>query len=290
MSAPNTMIGLTLPDVDVWSERVVVALGQNPGLFTGPGTNTYLVGTGPRRILVDTGAGAAGYPDVLAAALLRAGCDGIQEIVLTHGHPDHGGGVAQVQERWGPLRVSKLPGPDDAKLGFPFDPLADGAVFRTAGATLRAVFTPGHAPDHACLALEEERSLFSGDNVLGVGTTVIPSHGGDLADYMTSLDRMLALAPARIYPAHGPRIDDGTGRIRAYQAHRGERERQILDALGRGDAAIATLVKRVYTDVPEALHAAAAHSVAAHLQKLEREGRARRRDARAPLEAVWGPA
>jgi glyoxylase-like metal-dependent hydrolase (beta-lactamase superfamily II) len=282
----GTMIGVTLPDVDVWSERVVVALGQNPGIFTGPGTNTYLVGTGRKRILLDTGSGHDGYLDVLATALARAGCDGIQEIVLTHGHVDHLGGVAQVRERYGDLRVSKLPDASDAD-GLGFAALADGAVVRTEGATLRAVATPGHATDHLCFVLEEEHALFSGDNVLGVGTTVIPSHGGDLLDYMASLDRMLALAPRRIYPAHGPCIEDGVAKLREYIAHRGERERQILAALGQGDAPIATIVERVYVDVPQVLHAAAAHSVAAHLGKLEREGRARRRDARAPLEAVW---
>ena len=104
MSAP-TMIGLTLPDVDVWSDRVVVALGQNPNLFTGPGTNTYLVGTGRDRILVDTGQGVPAYLPVLDQALARAGCR-IQEIALTHGHPDHLGGVADVLARHGPLRVS----------------------------------------------------------------------------------------------------------------------------------------------------------------------------------------
>jgi ribonuclease/clavin/mitogillin len=288
-SAPmGNMIRLTLPDVDVWSERVVVALGQNPGLFTGPGTNTYLVGTGRRRILVDTGSGVPAYPDVLARALDRAGCDGLQEIVLTHAHPDHGGGVADVQERWGPLRVSKLPGPDDAALGFTLHPLADGQRIATEGATLCAVHTPGHAPDHACLVLEEEGSLFSGDNVLGVGTTVIPRHGGDLGDYLRSLERMLALAPRRIFPAHGPLVPDGAAKLRAYIAHRHEREAQILAALAQGDAPIATVVARVYTDVPEALHAAAAHSVAAHLSKLEREGRTVRRDERDLLAAVWG--
>ena len=282
----GTMIGVSLPDVDVWSERVTVALGQNPGIFTGPGTNTYLVGTGRKRILLDTGSGHDGYLDVLATALARAGCDGIQEIVLTHGHVDHLGGVAQVRERYGDLRVSKLPDASDAD-GLGFAALADGAVVRTEGATLRAVATPGHATDHLCFVLEEEHALFSGDNVLGVGTTVIPSHGGDLLDYMASLDRMLALAPRRIYPAHGPCIEDGVAKLREYIAHRGERERQILAALGQGDAPIATIVERVYVDVPQVLHAAAAHSVAAHLGKLEREGRARRRDARAPLEAVW---
>lgn len=280
------MIGLTLPDVDVWSERVTVALGQNPGIFTGPGTNTYLVGTGRHRILLDTGSGAEAYPDVLAGAIERAGCDGIQEIVLTHGHPDHLGGVEQVQARFGPLRVSKLPGADDpASLGA--EALAEGSVVRTEGATLRAVHTPGHATDHLCFVLEEERALFSGDNVLGVGTTVIPSHGGDLLDYMRSLGRMLALAPRRIYPAHGPVVEDGSAKIREYVAHRDARERQILAALAQGDAPIATIVKRVYTDVPEVLHAAAAHSVAAHLGKLEREGRVRRTGGGPPLSATW---
>jgi glyoxylase-like metal-dependent hydrolase (beta-lactamase superfamily II) len=283
------MIGTTMPDIDVWSERVTVALGQNPGIFTGPGTNTYLVGTGRRRILLDTGSGADAYPDVLARALTQAGCDAIQEIVLTHGHPDHLGGVEQVQARFGPLRVSKLPGADDPA-SLRALPLSEGSVVRTEGATLRAVHTPGHAPDHLCFVLEEEQALFSGDNVLGVGTTVIPSHGGDLLDYMRSLGRMLALAPRRIYPAHGPVIADGGKKIREYVAHRDAREAQILTALAQGDAPIATLVARVYTDVPQVLHAAAAHSVAAHLGKLEREGRVRRTGGGPPLSAVWSAA
>jgi glyoxylase-like metal-dependent hydrolase (beta-lactamase superfamily II) len=285
------MIGLTLPEVDRWSDRVVVALGLNPGLFTGPGTNTYLVGTGPRRILLDTGQGKPGYPDVLARAMARAGCDDIQEIVLTHGHADHLGGVDQVVERFGPKPVSKLPWPAfDRACRVPMTPIGDGSLVRTEGATMRAVHTPGHAPDHLCFLLEEEGALFSGDNVLGVGTTVIPSESGDLLDYMASLERLLALAPRRIYPAHGPVIPDGSAKLRAYIAHRGERERQILAALGQGDAPISAIVKRVYTDVPEVLHAAAAQSVASHLRKLEREGRARRIDGRPALEAVWSTA
>ena len=96
----HIMLGMSLPDVDHWSERVTVALGQNPTPFTGPGTNTYLVGTGPRRILLDTGQGIDAYLPVLERALEEAGCE-IQEIVLTHGHPDHIGGIAQIQERFG---------------------------------------------------------------------------------------------------------------------------------------------------------------------------------------------
>ncbi len=282
------MIGLSLPDVDAWSERVTVALGQNPGLFTGPGTNTYLVGTGRARILLDTGSGHAEYLPVLEQAMQRAGCEEIQEIVLTHGHPDHNGGLESVFERFGECPVAKRPF-DDFDRGRPgaIRPLEDGDVVRTEGATLRAVHTPGHAPDHLCFVLEEERAIFSGDNVLGVGTTVIPSANGDLLEYMQSLARLQQERPGRIYPAHGPCIEDGAGKLAEYVAHREEREAQILEALGRGDAPIRTVVKRVYTDVPEQLHAAAGHSVASHLRKLERQGRVRRLEDRPPLEATW---
>jgi glyoxylase-like metal-dependent hydrolase (beta-lactamase superfamily II) len=282
------MIGLRLPDVDVWSDRVVVALGQNPGIFTGPGTNTYLVGRGRARILLDTGEGRPEYLPVLARALERAGGVSIQEIVLTHGHPDHMGGAAGVIERFGPLRVSKLPWPGvDERYPLEVRPLADGARVASEGATLRAVHTPGHAEDHLCFLLEEEHALFSGDNVLGVGTTVIPGRGGDLADYMASLERLRALAPRAIYPAHGPKIADGTAKIEEYIAHRREREEQILAALAAGLARVADVVKRVYAAYPEALHAAAAASVSAHLLKLEREGRVARSGDADPLAARW---
>jgi glyoxylase-like metal-dependent hydrolase (beta-lactamase superfamily II) len=286
--AAPTMIGLTLPDVDVWSDRVIVALGQNPSLFTGPGTNTYLVGTGRERLLVDTGDGRESYLPVLEQALARDGGITIQEIVLTHGHPDHIGGAASVLERFGRVRVSKRPSPEfDSHHPVEIHPIVDGDVIETEGATLRAVHTPGHAEDHLCFMLEEERALFSGDNVLGVGTTVIPGTGGDLLDYLHSLDRLLAEEPSVIYPAHGPRIDDGPGKIREYIAHRLEREEQILEAIAAGCHEIAEIVKRVYAAYPEALHAAAASSVSAHLLKLHREGRVAREGSEDPLAARW---
>jgi glyoxylase-like metal-dependent hydrolase (beta-lactamase superfamily II) len=242
------MLGMKMPDVDVWSDRVTVALGQNPSAFTGPGTNTYLIGTGPERILLDPGQGVPGYLPVLERALERAGARGIQEIVLTHGHPDHIGGVRAVRERFGKVRVSKFPWPegDAAYADLELAPLADGAVARTEGATLRGVFTPGHAPDHLCFVLEEEHALFSGDNVLGVGTTVIPNQSGDLGQYLDSLARLLALAPRRIYPAHGPRIEDGVAKLREYIAHRHEREGQILAALEAGPRRVMEIVRVVY--------------------------------------------
>jgi ribonuclease/clavin/mitogillin len=283
---PAVLLGTKLPDVDVWSPRVTVALGQNPSLFTGPGTNTYLVGTGRKRILLDTGQGIPAYLPVLAQAIERAGC-AIQEIVLTHGHPDHIGGAADVIERYGPLRVSKRPHAGfDARHPVAITPIGDGDVVRTEGATLRALHTPGHAEDHLCFVLEEEQAIFSGDNVLGVGTTVIPAEGGDLLDYMRSLERLLAESPTAIYPAHGPVIRDGRAKLREYIDHRNQRETEIVAAIEAGLHTIPDVVARVYAAYPAALHLPARSSVCSHLLKLEREGRVRR-SGEPPLDAHW---
>jgi len=279
---------MSMPDTARWSDRVHVALGQNPGAFTGPGTNTYLVGTGPNRILLDTGSGLTPYLPVLERAMEQAGCQGLQEIVLTHGHPDHIGGAEAVIERYGPLSVSKRPWPGvDERYAVEITPIDDGAVIETEGATLRALHTPGHAEDHLCFILEQERSLFSGDNVLGVGTTVIPGQGGNLLDYMNSLERLLREQPSSIYPAHGPCISDGQAKLREYIDHRNQRERQIIDTLSGGPLNIAEIVKIVYVGYPESLHAAAGSSVCSHLLKLEGERRAQCSNLDEPMTAIW---
>ena len=105
MSGPPVMLGMTLPDVDVWSDRVTVALGQNPSAFAGPGTNTYLVGSGPERLLIDPGEGRETYLPILEQGMEAAGCERIGAIVLTHGHPDHIGGVRSVMEHFGTLPI-----------------------------------------------------------------------------------------------------------------------------------------------------------------------------------------
>lgn len=271
----DTMLGLEMRDIDVWSDRVAVVLGQNPGPFTGPGTNTYLVGKARRRILLDTGQGVPAYMPLLEQALTGTlHAEGLQEIVLTHAHVDHIGGVGAIQERFGPLSVTKKPWPDLDR-SVTVDAIDEGDEVHTEDVTLRAIWTPGHARDHLCYYLVEERALFTGDVVLGAGTTVIPEDG-DLADYLHSLRRLLDLDLEVIYPAHGPMIREPRKKIEDYLAHRALRDRQILEGLRSGDRTIPELVKRIYTDVPAFLHGAAGMSVHAHLRKLEREGVVRR--------------
>jgi ribonuclease/clavin/mitogillin len=259
------------PKTATVSDLVGRVLGLNPGLMTGPGTNTYLVG---RRepMLIDTGAGIAEYPALLDDYLKKQGWRQPSRVLLTHRHVDHLGGVPQLRERFPGLRVSKMRHRDPG-LPEPIEDLRDGQVVQGDGITLVPVHTPGHASDHLCYYLVEEKALFTGDVVLGGSTTVIPPEDGDLADYMSSLGRLQGLDVRRIYPAHGPVIEDGPGRIAEYIEHRRLRERQILEALGEGQATIPALVSRIYAEVTPALHRVAAMSVESHLRKLMREGR-----------------
>jgi endoribonuclease LACTB2 len=253
------------------SDRVGRVLGLNPGMMTGPGTNTYLVG---RRdpILIDTGAGVTGYMGVLEEYLGERGWRSPSRVILTHRHVDHLGGVPHLRERFPGLPVAKMIHKDE---GLPenMGDLRDGQVVEGDGVTLVPVQTPGHASDHLCYFLEEERALFSGDLILNGSTSVIPDEDGDLADYMASLRRVQALEPRRIYPAHGAVIENAAEKIQEYIDHRMERERQILHVLGNGARTIPEMVKIIYADVPEKLHVMAGKSVHSHLKKLVKDGR-----------------
>jgi glyoxylase-like metal-dependent hydrolase (beta-lactamase superfamily II) len=248
---------------------VSVVLAPNPGLLTGPGTNTYLVGDAEQLACIDPGpddpAHLRSIEDALAAMHGR-----ITTVLLTHSHPDHRPLARRLADRTGaPLRALD-PGSDGA------EPLRDGDVVQAGRTSLRAVHTPGHASDHLCFHDAESGELFTGDHILSGMTTVINPPDGDMSDYMASLHRVLALRPAVIHPGHGRTIEDGVAVIERYIAHRLEREAQVAEAVRRRGAPTAPIdvVPEIYAAYPEALHGAAARSVQAHLDKLVRDGRA----------------
>jgi hydroxyacylglutathione hydrolase len=252
------------------TKRIVRVLGCNPGLTTGPGTNTYLL-AGDVPVLIDTGAGMPAYETALRSALSECGVSRLEAVLVTHGHRDHVGGVGQIRRIVPGVRVRKMPRPATEPLQA-FEPLRDGERISANGLAIQAIFTPGHAVDHMCYYLEDDRILFSGDLILGTGTTVIPVDGGDMAAYLASLRRLLELDIREIYPGHGPVIDRPREYILAYIRHREMREEQILAFLIQGVRDVATIVERIYADSPPAVHGLARQSVLSHLIKLEREG------------------
>lgn len=255
------------------SDRVRVVLGQNPGIMTGPGTNTYLVGT-DEPILIDTGSGLSVYEDHLKAALEEARLPPPRTVLITHAHPDHLGGGESILRIAPDATIYKFHRPEGGEpFDTPFTALSDGQVLGTKGATLEAIYTPGHANDHSVFYLREEQALFTGDLILGVGTVVIPLEGGDMAHYLASLEKLLARDLSHIYPGHGPLIPDARAKIEEYLAHRLMREQQVLDAVMRGLSEPCRIVKEIYAEVPAILHPAAEQSVRQHLRKLVEERR-----------------
>ncbi|CAN5770284.1 MBL fold metallo-hydrolase [soil metagenome] len=258
-----------VPDVPVALGKLVRrVLCGNPGMMTGPGTNTYLIGIDEVAV-IDPGPADDAHLDAVAAA----GSGRINWIVLTHTHPDHSPGAAGLRERTG-AQVLAFADRD----GLICDRhLADGDTVEGTEFTLQALHTPGHASNHLCFLLERERMLFSGDHVMDGSTVVISPPDGDMGAYLASIERLAAWQPAlrSIAPAHGHLIEDPKAKLADYLHHRLDREAQVLAALrqaGPGGAGTAALVAAIYTDVPEALHPVARFSVWAHLRKLAGDG------------------
>ncbi len=243
--------------------------------MTGAGNWTWLI---PGRVptLIDAGVGEPTHLDALDQAL---GGAALRQVLVTHGHSDHASGAPAIASRMHGVHFRKMPWPErDARWPVPWEPLDDGAGIDAGDTRVTAMHTPGHAPDHCCFWHAETRTLFGADLVIQGTTVYIPAGlGGDLAAYLASLERVLALDPARILPAHGPVIDEPARLLRAYLDHRREREAQIVDALRRGARDADAIVARVYRGLADGLRGRARETVDAHLLKLERDGRAVRR-------------
>lgn len=275
-----------VPGVPVAIDKLVRRiLCDNPGMMTGPGTNTYLVGIDEIAV-IDPGPADEAHLDAVAAA----GGGRIRWILCTHTHGDHSPGAAGLKERTG-AEVLAFADRD----GLVCDRhLADGDVVEGTEFVLRTIHTPGHAANHVCFLLERERLLFTGDHVMDGSTVVITPTDGDMAEYLAAIERLEAWRPAiaAIAPAHGHVIDDPAAKLAEYRTHRLAREAQVAEALaaaGPQGAGTAALVEAIYTEVPEVLHPVARFSVWAHLRKLADEGRASAEDPDDP-DATWHPA
>jgi glyoxylase-like metal-dependent hydrolase (beta-lactamase superfamily II) len=252
-------------------------LAPNPGVMTGPGTNTYLVGIDEVAV-IDPGIDDQGHLE----AIVGCGGDRIRWILCTHTHPDHSPGAAALKERTGADVVAF-----EDRDGLVIDtPMRDGDRIEATEFRLTAVHTPGHASNHLCYLLEEERLLFSGDHIMQGSTVVIAPPDGDMGAYLASLNRVRGLKLKAIAPGHGHLIDHPNAVIDDYVSHRLEREQQVLDALAAGDHTTAAIVDRLYVGLIDELVPRARQSVHAHLRKLAAEDRATSADVD-DVEGEW---
>jgi glyoxylase-like metal-dependent hydrolase (beta-lactamase superfamily II) len=237
-------------------------LAPNPGVYTLDGTNTWIVGSEP-SIVIDPG---PDIPQHLGDVALEAGRVGA--VLVTHDHPDHAPGAVPFSELVGaPLYAYRLAGAETLRAG---QRVHAGAL------DLTVVHTPGHTSDHMAFFEPGSGALFTGDAVVGRGTSFIDPPDGDLIAYLRSLKRMVELGPRTIFPGHGPVVLQAREKLLEYIAHREERETQVLEALAGGPRTIAEMVEVIYADHPKDVRPLAARSVLAHLLKLVDEGRAER--------------
>jgi glyoxylase-like metal-dependent hydrolase (beta-lactamase superfamily II) len=269
VASPNLVPGVP----SALSPLVRRIVAPNPGPFTGPGTNTYLVGIDEVAV-IDPGPDDQRHIDAIIGASMK---ERVRWVLLTHTHADHAPGTARLVKDTGAevLAYGKRLDKDNAVV--PDRIIGEGDGIEGTEFGLKVLHTPGHAPNHLCFLLEEERVLFTGDTVLdGMFSLVSPQRGGDMTQYLASLARMEKLRLSRLAPGHGDVIEDARHRIQEYVAHRRDRERQVLGFLKQqGPAKITDMVAVLYADhgLAPPLVEAAGSQLHAHLLKLKSEGK-----------------
>jgi glyoxylase-like metal-dependent hydrolase (beta-lactamase superfamily II) len=254
-------------------------IARNPGPFTFRGTGTYVVGEGQVAV-IDPG---PDLPEHVEALLMDLAGEEVTHILVTHTHRDHSPAAAAVKEATGAPTYGFGPhaggrrGEAGVEEGGDWDFTPDIVVkdddeIAGKGWRFEAVHTPGHTSNHLCFALPDQGILFSGDHVMGWSTSVIAPPDGDMASYMASLDKLLGRRDSVYWPTHGPAITEPKEHVRAFIAHRREREAGIVECLRAGVGQVDAMVERLYLGLDPSLRRAAGRSVLAHLLDLIARG------------------
>jgi glyoxylase-like metal-dependent hydrolase (beta-lactamase superfamily II) len=271
---PETL-GARAPDVQEWAPDLHIVRAANPSAMTLDGTRTYVLGRA-RVVVIDPG---PDDPDQLELLTAAVGDRPVAAVLLTHAHADHAEGAAVAARRFGAepagsaetlarLGLDGLALEDGETLGL--DETTDGSTEN--GPTITAIHAPGHSADHVCYLAMPGRRLFTGDLVLGEGSSAILHPDGSVADSLASLARLISLRPSLLLPGHGPPVADAVGKLEEYRRHRLEREKQVLAALAAGAATVPEIRHAVYGELPRGLVRAADASVSAHLAALAAKG------------------
>jgi len=240
---------------------VTRVVAPNPGPYTGPGTNTWIVDAGPVVVVIDPGPDDEAH---LQSLNRRLAGKTVGVVLVTHSHPDH----LPLAERFAaPHHASVRRYPD----------LGDGDVVRAGNLNVTALHTPGHSADHLSFLLPEDGAVFTGDLILGKGSSMVTYPEGDVAAYLRSLDRLAAMKPRILFPGHWDPVLDAAAKIYEYRTHRLEREGQVLTEVRRVAGTATELTRRVYGDLDDKLFVAAEMTLRAHLRKLVDDGAVRER-------------